>query len=100
LFQKIAAIGEDKYDLAFLTFVKNFTINAINKKGNLTDKDDCLYGITLLWEYIKDEGKKLPNLVDTANNFFIEVLKLHSVDDSIIKKYMTLSLDNIKYVNS
>jgi hypothetical protein len=81
-----------------LSFIKNFTINAISKKGNLTEKDECLYGITLIWEYMKDEGKKVSTLIESSYNYLCEILKQVNVDESITKKYILLCLDNIKNV--
>lgn len=82
--------------MAFLTFIKNFTINAINKKKSLSENDECHYGITLLWEYLKDEGKKVNFLIESSYNFLYEILKLNSVDKSIIQKYIKLGLENLK----
>ncbi len=98
LFERIQALPIETYDLSFLSFLKNFTINAISKKGNLTEKDECLYGITLIWEYMKDEGKKVSTLIESSYNYLCEILKQVNVDESITKKYILLCLDNIKNV--
>ena len=98
LFEKIQSIPVESYDLAYLTFIKNFTLNAINKKDKLSEKDECLYGITLIWDYMKDGKNKNSVLIENSYNFLSEILKTNSVDESINKKYIKLCLDNIKEV--
>jgi hypothetical protein len=100
IFSKIKEVSIDKYDLNFLNFVKNYSVNCI---GGYSSEDEIvqLYGIPLLWKYMQDDKSikvQAKNVIslETSVQFLHELLMETNIPLKITESYIKFSLDNIK----
>ena len=106
LYSQIIGLNEEKYDLKFLIFLKNFSLNSLSglhHSLNNTEKQTNLYGIPLFWKVMQDDFKiitKDTNYIDTCVHFVFELLFDSYVSFSVIEEYIKLCIENLKNVNT
>jgi len=100
IFYKIKEVSIDKYDLNFLNFVKNYSINCI---GGYSSEDQIiqLYGIPLLWKYIQDDKTvknqtKNVESLETCVQFLHELIIERNLPLKITESYIKNCIENIR----
>ena len=101
IFNKIIEVNDNKFDLKFLTFIKNYSINSISGKQSLSEIDRNLYGIPLFWKILQDSFKiseKDYNFIENCLQFLFELLNDTNIAIEIVEKYIMMCFENLKNV--
>ena len=104
IFNKIKEVCIEKYDLQFITFIKNYSTNCIGTIVNLSDDLNIdLYGIPLLWRYLQDDKQnkekvilKNASILDTCCQYLHDLLTERNIPINFTETYIGYCLDNIK----
>jgi len=100
IFYKIKEVSIDKYDLNFLNFVKNYSLNCI---GGYSRENQIiqLYGIPLLWKYLQDDKSvknqtKNVESLETCVQFLHELIIERNLPLKITESYIKNCIENIR----
>ena len=99
IYNKIIELNDNKYDLKFLLFLKNYSLNSINGMQSLSEKTNNLFGIPLFWKILQDSFKtqeKDSNFIENCLQFLYELLNDTNISLSIVENYIMMCVENLK----
>jgi len=100
IFEKIKLDINNKIDENYLNFIKNFTINCVEKEFlNERDQENAYYGIPLFWQLLQENTKsRSVTEMDNICSSLCEILDLPVIDNPVKENYIEKCFDNIKKV--
>lgn len=112
IFEKIKELSRENLNLKVITFIKNFTESCYsrNQAGADKNRSENLYGLPLLWDFMKDypsieessdvmRDNYSPNNIETIEacvGYISDLTNSNNVDEAVKEKFLTMCMENIK----